>query len=392
MSEKHMSDVPEGWGMSLRAAVCENCDWSYLLPAGCSLPDCPHCFQAALAPLSDAVEALPTVPPPEFVIPFALSDETLTRRVEAFARGIPFPPADLNAEALRSWLQAIFLPTWLVDAEVEALWEAEVGFTYQVVSHEEHYDDGRQGWVTRQVEETRIRWEPRVGRLHRTYHNVPAAALEEDAVLRERLGDWDEAAMEPYHSRFLHYGRNDGGDGRNDGHGGRNDGGGDEATMVSLPDRTPEDAWSAALPTVRKRAAEECRQAADADHLRQFRWKPTSVKRNWTMLLVPLYTTTYEDDEGQARVLLIHGQTGQIDGERRASTKRARRTALVIGIVALVMLGISLAVAATGLIVPPLAVVGGLGGLVALLVGAGALVPIVRVWLFNRRQDRRAEG
>jgi hypothetical protein len=288
--------------------------------------------------------------------------------VRAFARGIPFPPEGLNAEALRSRLQEVYLPTWRVDAEVQALWEAEVGFDYQVVSHEERYDDRRQGWVTREVEETRVRWEPRVGRLRRTYHNVPAPALAEDAVLRRRLGDWDEAAAESHRPMRL------------------------TQALVSLPNRTPEDAWSAAVPTVRNQAAEECRRAAGADHLRQFRWKPAFVNRNWTMLLVPIYTTYYEGDEGRARVLLINGQTGQIDGPRRASMKRARRRALTIGVVALVMLVVSLAVAVAGLIVPPLAVVGGVGGLVALLTGVGALVPIVQAWQFNRRHDGRRDG
>jgi hypothetical protein len=157
--------------------------------------------------------------------------------------------------------------------------------------------------------------------------------------------------------------------------------------VVSLPDRTPEDAWAAVVPAVRKRAAAECRRAADADHLRQFRWRPTTVNRHWTLLLLPVYSTYYEDDEGRPRGLLIHGQTGRIDGQRRGSMKRAQRRALIIGAVALAMLTVSLVLAAAGLIMPPLAVVGGLGGLVALIAGAGALVPIARVWLFNRGQD-----
>jgi hypothetical protein len=197
---------------------------------------------------------------------------------------------------------------------------------------------------------------------------MPAPALEEDATLRRRLGDWDEAALEPYGPSQV------------------------AQAVVSLPNRTPEDAWPAVVPTLRQRAAAECQRAASADHLRQFRWQLESVKRNWTLLLAPLYATTYADDEGHARVLLVHGQTGQIDGEQRGSMKRARRRALIIGIMAAALLAVSLAVAAAGLVFPPLTVVGGIGGLVALLTGAGALVPIARVWQFNRRQERRAEG
>jgi hypothetical protein len=351
----------------MQASVCERCDWLYLVPASRPLANCPHCGAATPAALSEELEALPTVRPPEFAIPFALTPEALSRGVEAFAADIPFPPPGLNAEALQSRLRPIYLPTWLVDADVEALWEAEVGFNYQVVSHEEHYDDRRHGWVTREVEEGRIRWEPRVGQLHRTYHNVPAPALEEHAALRERLGEWDLADLEPYRPSHV------------------------TDAAVALPDRTPEGAWPAALPTVRRRAAEECQEAADADHLRQFRWRPEFLSRDWTLLLRPVYATTYEDDKGHPRVLLIHGRTGRVDGARRASMARAQPRALIIGALALVMFVASLAFAAAGLLVPPLLIVGGLGGLAALLTGAGALVPIARVWQFNRQQDA-AEG
>lgn len=355
--------LPEGWERPLQAAVCEHCDWRYLAPANHSLAHCPHCRQGELISLGDEVEALPTVRPPEFVVPLSVSPEGLERGVETFADGIPFPPKDLNAETLKSRLEKVYLPGWLVDVEVEALWEAEAGFDYQVVSHEERYDDRQGGWVTREVEETRTRWEPRVGRLMRAYDNVPAPALEEDAQLKERLGRWDEDSREPYRPAAT------------------------AEALIALPDRTPEDAWSAAVPAVRQRAAAECQEAAAADHFRQFRWTPTYRERNWSMLLLPVYTTAYEDDEGQAHALLIHGQTGRIDGPRRASMRRARRVSMIVGLVALVILALGLAMVAAGLMVPPLAAVGVVGVLVALVVGIGALVPMLLVWQFNRQQE-----
>jgi hypothetical protein len=323
---------------------------------------CPHCSSAALTPLEDEVEALPTVRPPELVVPFAVSSEALERGVETLADGIPFPPADLNAQALTSRLEKVYLPGWLVDVEVEALWEAEAGFDYQVVSHEERYDDHRGGWITREVEETRTRWEPRVGRLARTYDNVPAPALEEDARLKERLGMWDEGTREPYRPAAT------------------------AEALIALPDRTPEDAWSAAVPSVRQRAAAECQEAAAADHFRQFRWTPTYGHRNWSLLLLPVYATAYEDDEGQAHALLVHGQTGRIHGPRRASMRRARRVSLIVGLVALLILALGLAMVAAGLMVPPLAALGVVAVLVALIVGIGALVPMLLAWQFNRGQ------
>ncbi len=364
-AERTGSTVLEGWERPLQAAVCEHCDWRYLVPTERPLSRCPHCFQATLTPLTDEVEELPIVRPPELVVPFEVSPEELERGVETFVGGIPFPPEDLNAEALKSRLEEVYLPTWLVDVAVEAVWEAEAGFDYQVVSHEERYDDRAGGWVTREVEETRTRWEPRVGRLTRTYDNVPAPALEADARLRERLGAWDEGTREAYRPAAT------------------------AEASIALPDRTPEDAWPAAVPEVRQRAAAECQEAAEADHFRQFMWTPEYGEQNWSLLLLPAYTTAYEDDEGQAHALLIHGQTGRIDGPRRASMRRARRVSVIVGLVALVILAVGLAMVGAGLMVPPLAALGIVGVLVALVVGAGALVPMLLAWQFNRRQEAR---
>ena len=78
------------------------------------------------------------------------------------------------------------VPVWLVDGEVQAEWRAEAGYHYQVVSHQDRYEDRRGGWSSREVKETRTRWEPRLGRLKRAYQNLRAPALEEQAPGRLR--------------------------------------------------------------------------------------------------------------------------------------------------------------------------------------------------------------
>jgi len=352
-------NLQAAWGRSLRPAICPHCDWSCLLPEGDTLPRCPHCFRAALAPL-DEVGALPYIRPPEVTLPTTLTREALERRVSAFADGIPLPPEDLNAEALRARLQALYLPLWLVDAEADALWQCEAGFDYEVVSHQSRYSDARGGWAEREVQETRARWEPRVGRLHRTYQNIAAPALEEYGALRKQLGRFDRDTAQAYRPEVT------------------------DNALVRLPNRRPDDAWLDAKQAVRSAAAQECREAMAAEHVREFRWTPTYPSRNWTLLLLPVYTTFYLDDEGRPQPVLLHGQTGQVSGARRASMKRARKTALIIAAVAAFIFVLSVILALLGLAVPPLVVVGGIGIVGAILVGLGALVPIARVWQFNR--------
>jgi len=260
-------DGSHTWGQAMQGAVCPHCDWRYLLPEGAALPMCPHCYQAQLTVLDDAWEGLSGLRPPELFLPFSLDAAALERRVAAFAEGIPFPPHDLNTQALRSRLRALYLPVWLVDVGVDAAWQGEAGFDYEVVSHQDRFDDRQGGWMSHEVKEKRVRWEPRVGRLRRTYSNVLAPALEEDAVIRRRLGGYDLKAAQSYDADAL------------------------ARSMVRLPNRTPEDAWSDAVPKVQALATDECRHAAQADHFRAFRWTPAYADQNWTLMLLPDYAT-----------------------------------------------------------------------------------------------------
>lgn len=354
--------LTQGWGKTLQGAVCECCDWTFLIESANRPVRCPHCWQANLTLLPDEqVNELPYIRPPEAVLPYQVSEGSLTVRMQDFARGIPFAPEDLTSQNLKARLRQVYLPMWLVDAEVKATWQAEVGFNYQVVSHQEHYDDLRGGWSTHQVEEERVRWEARQGRLARVYQNISAPALDEHAAMQRALGDFTLSQATPYQPGAL------------------------SNHLVRLPNRTPQAAWSEAAPAFQAAAAEECRQASNADHIRQFRWQPEYSGQNWTLLLLPLYATYYLDDAQLAQPVLVNGQTGQVNGARRASMKRAQRAALIICIIAVVLFLFSVLIGAVGIAVPPLLLLGGIGVCAAVLLGLAAVIPIVMAWQFNKR-------
>jgi hypothetical protein len=136
------------WGVRLDAAVCEKCDWSYLLPAGSPPQRCPHCYQTTLTPIEESFEQLAYTQPPELVIKAAVTQDTAAAQIQKFAKGIPFSPKDLTPENLASRLRNTYIPLWLVDGQVQATWQAEMGFDYQVVSHREKYDAGSwNNWI-----------------------------------------------------------------------------------------------------------------------------------------------------------------------------------------------------------------------------------------------------
>ncbi|MCO5191809.1 MAG: hypothetical protein M9930_00685 [Anaerolineae bacterium] len=347
-----MSRIEELWHVPWTAAICEVCDWAYLIPVGKVDAICPHCYQDTVTPLPE--DAVMQLAAPEMIVPFSVSAEKVRANAEQFAKSIPFRPADLSGDTLHDRLQPVFLPFWLVDSDVQAVWQAETGFDYNVVSHEERYQGGR--WQTIEKQETRIRWEPRIGRLQRHYDNIPAPALEEHDHLARLLGRYDTEAAQTYAPTLL------------------------QEALVRLPNRNSADAWPDAEPILVKRAADECRQAAAAQHVRQFQWQSTYADQQWTQMLVPVFTSFYRNDEGQPMTVLFNGQSGRISGVRHASMQRARQIALYAGITAVLLF-----VLAVMLLVFEMP----FAGLVAVLAAAavfGAIYPIIAVAQFNRAQ------
>lgn len=358
------NNTDSSWGDQYGAVVCENCDWRFIHTNDVRPERCPYCSQEVLTSLGQDEISNLFVDRPELYLPFGITQNAVSNAFQHFTKGIRFAPKDLTLQNLRNRLNRVFIPKWLVDIEVSANWEAEVGFDYHVVSHRERYDQNSRNWKTQEVNETRIRWETRVGRLNRTYHNIQAPGLEEDAALVQRLGMFDTQDTSRYDSSII------------------------SNAYIGYPNRSKEDAWPAVLPSIRSAASQECMRAASADHIHQFRWDPTFENHNWTLLLLPLLTTYYLDDENVTQTVFLHGQTGRVSGDRKASMKRAQMVALLIFLVASMIFLLSLVVSVAAFLVPGLIILGGIGLLLSILVGICPLIPIILVWQFNRKESQ----
>jgi hypothetical protein len=362
-----MPDLAPAWPVDLQAVVCEQCDGRYLVPAAGRPGLCPHCFQDSLIPV-EQMNLLPYLQPPEQFLPFIVPTAEITQKIREFAGSIWLAPGDLKPENLIKRLQQIYLPMWLVDSQVEAIWQAEAGFNYEVVSYQDRYDQNGGKWASHKIIENHIRWEPRVGRLTRTYDNITAPALEDEALIRQKLGPYDLAKAQPFQAAAV------------------------SRSLVRLPDRSPTAAWPDALPALQGAAAQECRRACQADHFRQFRWTAQYRHHNWTLLLLPVYTTYYLDDNQQPRRLLIHGQSGRLSGPRRSSLKRAQRLALIMGAAAGLLFFFSLMIALASFFLARLALIATVGLVIAILLGLFAATPITLAWYFNYRQESAVDA
>ena len=351
------------WGYDYDIAVCHDCDGCYLVEKELMPQRCPICFKEMLVTVNVEMNSSLNIAPPEFVLPFKLSHNAIFQVLEEFGRGFPFPPVDLTPDHLVDRLHRLYLPIWLVDTLVSATWEMQAGFQYQVVSHQDQYDDRRRGWVTREVNETRVRWEPRLGQLRREYQNIPAPALEETNLSRGMLISNHPESWQAYQPDLT------------------------SRTLVRLPQRGIEDAWNDIQPHVQGIARDECQVAAEADEVRDFQWSPEFDQQEWTLLLQPVYSTYYVDDNGQPCPILLDGINGKVMGKKVASSQRAKNTSWIIIAIAVCIALMSVLIGILGIIMPVLLPLGLLGLVVAVFVGGGALLPPVIAWQFNRSQE-----
>jgi hypothetical protein len=356
-----------GWGNKFVYNICQNCDWRFLAPEGMTLNDCPHCHAAPLEPYqeTDFSMLVDFIKPPELHLPFSYPESQLFDKIHNFSKNIPFAPDDLTLENVRQRLCKIYLPLWLVDSNVSATWQAECGYYYQAKSHQEKFSNGR--WQTQEVIETRTRWEPRLGKLTRPYHNISAPALEEHRPLMAALGNFEYKKAVPVATEALLT---------------------DSAqpSLVCIPSRDKDDAWPDTLPRFQEQGSEESRLACAADQIREFKWKPEFSDQNWSLFLIPMWSSFYLDDENKPQSILVNGQSGQMSGSRRASMKKARKVSLSILIAALVAFALTVVVGLISIAVPGLMVLAGIGLISSLIIALAAIYPIATAWNVNRER------
>jgi hypothetical protein len=134
------------------------------------------------------------------------------------------------------------------------------------------------GWKTREMVETRIRWEPRLGQLTRHYDNIVAPALEDTSTLTTRIGPTERKQTTAYEPAAL------------------------SQAAIRIPDLHPENAWPQAQAALHQ-PRDECRQAAQSPHLRHYAIHAAHANLHGPSRLQPMYATYYLDDQGRPQVV-----------------------------------------------------------------------------------------
>jgi hypothetical protein len=255
-------------------------------------------------------------------------------------QGVWLHPKELSPEKLTQRLTRTFIPLWLIDSKVTGTWQAQMGFDYQVASSQEVFRNGN--WQTRKLTETRIRWEPRAGTVERIFRNLSIPALEEYNDLMRGLGKFKFQTASSYSPVLL------------------------EGASVRVPNLLPENAWPLAKSGFDRLAAKDCQKASGAQHVDEFILEAGYKDQHWTQLLLPIYTTAYQDDTSQ---------------------RLARNWSLGLAAIGLVCFLIGLLLAAGTVFLPLLAVFSFVSFASALFIGMMAPIPALWAWNFNRSQD-----
>jgi hypothetical protein len=350
--------VEELWGIPLQPAGCRKCGQAHLVDASRLGQVCPNCANGKL----EAQPARLRAEPPELLVPYRKTQAEFRLVLENFTRPVWLAVDDFTIEKLLQRAMPIYWPMWLVDSNVFGAWQAEVGFDYQVKSSQESYIGN--GWQTREVIETRQRWEPRAGQIARHYDNIHVPALTDHARLVGLVGEYQLNQAVPYDTAKL------------------------RKSILRIPDLLPESAWPQAQANLDRAAAAECQKAAAVKYIRNFSVKADYQEQHWTQLLLPMLVSYYTDDDGKAHPVFINGQSGVVGGVRLASQRKGWKWAGITAGIAAQVLMISLLLLAAGAVIPPLLAVGGVGAFIAIVLVFAAIVPAVWPWWWNRKTEK----
>jgi len=350
------------WQTDRIPAGCDQCEKVFLVPRTALEQRCPLCGRGQL----QAQPVLMQKISPEFMLPFKVGQTQLQSVFNTFCEGIWLAPDGLNSANLLKNCRALFWPMYLVDSTVEGQWQAEMGFDYQVKSAKATYS--QHGWENRDEVKTRTRYEKRLGSVSRRYENVAVPAIDSHKLRLSQLGQYDQGSVTPFESTDL------------------------GEALIELPNLDPSEAWQGAEEQFKQKAGQECMAAASAQHLRNFVLQAAYKDMNWTQFLLPMYASWYQDDEGQIHPILVNGQSGHINGLRMASQKKGKHLAGLLAIIAAAMLVMAVLIFVLGIALPPIQLLGVVLFLLGVLVGIGALVPLILPGQWNRREAERNGG
>jgi hypothetical protein len=257
---------------------------------------CPLCGEAVAA----------AEPTPAEVVPFTVGPEAAQRALARWLGGGWFHPWRLSRILRSRSLRAVYVPCWVLRADVDAEWRGRVG---RERVDRVHVDPAQRGdsrtWVTATV--TDWRWQTGRRRQPGAVHLVAAHAPFPEA--------WQGAPTPDAGAQPL------------------------EVAAEALPATVSlGTASSLARGALRESARAACRAELPTELVRELQVDVDLTGEQWSLVVVPAWVATWWDGD-QLRHVWCHGRTGEVVGARPVDWRAVRvvsTLALAPGVLAVV--------------------------------------------------------
>lgn len=272
----------QGWGGMRQELHCENCGAELSYPMGTLAASCPYCASNKV----NLHQAMDDKLRPRFLVPFKIPhDQLLPLASQWLGKGWMHPKELASGTVLRQFA-GIYLPYWVFDTEIQAVWEAEVGreVSYRV------YNRATKSWETR----TRIEWEWKNGSRFLKFDGFTVKGTRTKSLnhsLLQAIEPFELSGLVAYQPDFL------------------------AGLQAQAYDITLPEAWDHAKMQMRESSKNACRSSINSPHVRNFSMTADFGEESWRYILLPIYLATYRFND-KAFQVIINGQTGKIAGQK----------------------------------------------------------------------------
>jgi len=302
--ERALEDVTgsaRGFGTDARVAQCGSCGARVTFDESATSTDCVFCGSPSVLAQEERRNPLR----PESLIPLDVGRDTVRAQFRKWTHGMWFRPNALkNVDQFQA--RGVYVPCWTFDARVHSDWSADSGTYYYVTILVPMTVNGRTTMVPQQVRH--VSWTPANGAREDYFDDllVPASGFVRGDLLK-KLGAFDNKALVPYQPEYLA-------------------GWHAEEYRVDLAD-----GWKAAQARIEEQQIARCGGDVPGDTHRDLRVANTIRDVRWKHILLPVWTLTYRCN-GKPYTVLIHGQTGNVEGDAPISWAK------VLGLILMMLL------------------------------------------------------
>lgn len=299
-----------GLGLELRAVRCGNCGAIFDFDDKATSSSCVFCGSANVL----AQEANRNALRPESLIPLDVGRAAAEANFRKWIQGLWFRPDALKKLARFDAL-GVYVPAWTFDANVHSDWSADAGYYYYETQLVPVMRNGKLRMELRRVQ--KVRWEPAWGRRDDTYDDLLVHASKGlPEALAKKLGAYDTKALVPYRPEYLAGWRA-------------------EEYQIDLAD-----AWTLAKERIVATQQSRCSGDVPGDTQRSLRVQNDVRDVRWKHVLLPLWSLSYMHG-GKRYTVLIHGQTGRVEGDAPLSWVKILLLVLFVLAAALVIAAIA---------------------------------------------------